>query len=113
MGDKLSIKVYRALASALEMQPDRKIILSDKGDFPSDLYMANGLAQSHEKGHRVVTVAPEDVAENLTEEVAVMMITEVDYRTGRLHNMAEPTKKKAHDVGVLAGLVSFKFPRHI
>lgn len=101
LGDTLSIKVYQALASALEMRPGRKIILSDTGNFPSDLYMADGLAQSLGKGHRVVTVAAEDVAENLTDDVAVMMITEVDYRTGRLHNMVELTEK-AHEVGALA-----------
>ncbi len=43
LGDTLSIKVYQALASALELRPDRKVILSDSGNFPSDLYMAQGL----------------------------------------------------------------------
>ena len=42
MGDTLSIKVYQALASAIEMRPDRKVILSDSGNFPSDLYIAQG-----------------------------------------------------------------------
>jgi kynureninase len=44
MGDTLSIKVYQALASALEMNPERRVILSDTGNFPSDLYMAEGCA---------------------------------------------------------------------
>ena len=46
MGDTLSIKVYQALASALEMNPDRRVILSDTGNFPSDLYMAEGLCRT-------------------------------------------------------------------
>ncbi|MDZ4134429.1 MAG: kynureninase, partial [Paracoccaceae bacterium] len=46
MGDTLSIKVYQALASALEMNPTRRVILSDTGNFPSDLYMAAGLCRS-------------------------------------------------------------------
>lgn len=100
LGDTLSIKVYQALASALEMRPERKIILSDTGNFPSDLYMASGLSQSLGKGHKLLTVAPEDIAANLTDEVAVLMITEVDYRSGRLHDMVELTKK-AHQVGAL------------
>ncbi|MDE3027532.1 MAG: kynureninase, partial [Paracoccaceae bacterium] len=45
MGDTLSIKVYQALASALEMNPARRVILSDTGNFPSDLYMADGLVR--------------------------------------------------------------------
>ncbi|MEO8530581.1 MAG: kynureninase, partial [Deltaproteobacteria bacterium] len=43
VGDTLSIKVYQLLASALEMRPERRVILSDSGNFPSDLYMAEGL----------------------------------------------------------------------
>ena len=46
MGDTLSIKVYQALASALELRPDRRVILSDTGNFPSDLYMAEGLCRT-------------------------------------------------------------------
>ncbi len=46
MGDTLSIKVYQALASALEMNPTRRVILSDTGNFPSDLYMAEGLCRT-------------------------------------------------------------------
>ena len=46
MGDTLSIKVYQALASALEMNPDRRVILSDTGNFPSDLYIADGLVRT-------------------------------------------------------------------
>ena len=46
MGDTLSIKVYQALASALEMNPKRRVILSDTGNFPSDLYIAEGLVRT-------------------------------------------------------------------
>ncbi|MEJ6479058.1 MAG: kynureninase [Octadecabacter sp.] len=100
MGDTLSIKVYQALASALELNPDRRVILSDSGNFPSDLYMAEGLIKSLGKGHELRVVAPEDVEANITDEVAVTMITEVDYRTGRLHDMKALTAK-AHSVGAL------------
>ena len=51
VGDTLSIKVYQALASALEMRPHRKVILSDSGNFPSDLYMAEGLIALLNAGH--------------------------------------------------------------
>ncbi|MFD1193553.1 kynureninase [Seohaeicola saemankumensis] len=100
MGDTLSIKVYQALASALEMRPDRRVILSDSGNFPSDLYMAEGLIASLGRGHELRVVAPEDVAANITDAVAVTLITEVDYRTGRKHDMADLTAR-AHAAGVL------------
>ena len=100
MGDTLSVKVYQALASALEMRPDRRVILSDSGNFPSDLYMAEGLIASLARGHELRVVAPEDVAANITDEVAVTLITEVDYRTGRKHDMAALTAR-AHAAGAL------------
>ncbi len=52
MGETLSIKVYQALASILEMRPGRSVVLSDTGNFPSDLYMAKGLIESLGRGHR-------------------------------------------------------------
>ena len=100
MGDTLSIKVYQALASALEMRPERRIVVSDHGNFPSDLYMAEGLMRSLGKGHELRLMAPEDVVDGLDESVAVLLLTEVDYRTGRKHDMGGLTEA-AHAAGAL------------
>jgi kynureninase len=100
MGDTLSIKVYQALASALDLVPDRKIVLSDSGNFPSDLYMAQGLIGSLGRDHQLKIVDPEEVEAAIDESVAVVMLTEVDYRTGRLHDMQALTRK-AHSVGAI------------
>ncbi|MBO6603155.1 MAG: kynureninase [Roseicyclus sp.] len=100
MGDTLSIKVYQALAAALEMRPDRKVVLSDSGNFPTDLYMARGLLTSLGQGHELRIVDPEDAAGAMDETVAAVMLTEVDYRTGRKHDMAELTRR-AHDAGAV------------
>lgn len=99
-GDTLSIKVYQALAAALKMRPGRKVILSDNGNFPSDLYMAEGLIKTLDQGYELRTPAPEDVADAITDEVAVVMLTQVDYRTGRMHDMAAITEK-AHAAGAV------------
>lgn len=99
-GDTLSIKVYQALAAALKMRPDRKVILSDNGNFPSDLYMAEGLIRTLDQGYELRTPAPEDVAEAISKEVAVVMLTQVDYRSGRMHDM-EAITKRAHEVGAV------------
>ncbi|MEP1110294.1 MAG: aminotransferase class V-fold PLP-dependent enzyme, partial [Nitratireductor sp.] len=101
LGDTLSIKVYQALASALELRPQRKVVLSDNGNFPTDLYMASGLIQSLDKGHELKIVAPEEVEDAIDDTVAAIMLTEVDYRTGRLHDMKRLTEK-AHAAGALA-----------
>ncbi|MEL7211829.1 MAG: kynureninase [Pseudomonadota bacterium] len=100
MGDTLSVKVYQALSAAVEMRPDRKVILSDSGNFPSDLYMAQGLIAQLGQGHELRIVAPEAVTDALTDEVAVAMITQVDYRTGRMHDM-EAITAKAQAVGAM------------
>ncbi|MCO5080777.1 MAG: kynureninase [Rhizobiaceae bacterium] len=101
MGDTLSIKVHQALASALELNPGRRVVLSDSGNFPSDLYIAQGLLKSLDKGHELRIVEPEDIQAAIDESVAVLMLTEVDYRTGRLHDMKALTAK-AHEAGALA-----------
>lgn len=100
LGDTLSIKVYQALASALQMRPERKIILSDNGNFPTDLYMAQGLIDTLDNGHELRVVNPEDVIANINDDVAVVMLTEVDYRSGRKHEMKKITEL-AHAAGAV------------
>ncbi len=57
-GDTLSIKVYQALDAALKMRPERRVILSDAGNFPTDLYMAQGLIGTKDKGYELRTPRP-------------------------------------------------------
>ena len=101
VGDTLSIKVYQALASAIDLVPDRKVILTDSGNFPSDIYMAEGLIKSLGRGLELKVVAPEEVADHINDDLAVLMLTQADYRTGRLHDMADLTAK-AHAAGAIA-----------
>ncbi len=99
-GDTLSIKVFQALDAALRMRPDRRIILSDSGNFPTDLYMADGLLKNLDKGHQIRTPDPADLADAIDKDTAVVMLTQVDYRTGRLHDMQAITEK-AHAAGAV------------
>ena len=100
MGDTLSIKVYQALSSALDLRPDRRVILSDTGNFPSDLYMAEGLIKSLDRDYELRVVAPEDFYDAIDDDVAVTLITEIDYRTGRRHDMQAITER-AHACGAI------------
>ncbi|MGH1477509.1 MAG: kynureninase [Geminicoccales bacterium] len=99
-GDTLSIKVYQALAAALKMRPECQVILSDAGNFPTDLYMADGLIKLIDKGYELRTPAPEEVAEHMTEDVAAVLLTQVDYRSGRMHDMQAITEA-AHAAGAV------------
>ena len=98
VSDTLSIKVFQAVAAGLALAPERRVILSDNGNFPTDLYMVEGLTRLKNDGFELRTPNPEDVMDAITDDVAVVMLTEVDYRTGRKHDMAAIIKK-AHEKG--------------
>ncbi|MGV6848747.1 MAG: kynureninase [Marinibacterium sp.] len=99
-GDTLSIKVYQALAAGLKMRPDRRVILSDSGNFPSDLYMAQGLIDTLGKGYELRLCAHDEMAEAITGDIAAVLLTHVDYRTGQLYDMAAITES-AHRAGAV------------
>ncbi|MCF6321639.1 MAG: kynureninase [Rhizobiaceae bacterium] len=100
LGDTLSIKIYQALASAIDLAADRKIILSDTGNFPTDLYMAQGLISTINQNHELTLVEHEEIEASLNENIAVLMLTHVDYRTGRMHDMQKITRL-AQDLGII------------
>ncbi|MEL7117667.1 MAG: aminotransferase class V-fold PLP-dependent enzyme, partial [Pseudomonadota bacterium] len=101
LGDTLSIKVYQAVSAALALRPDRKVIVSDTGNFPTDLYMTDGLIRHLDQGHTLKLVAPEEVEAAITEDVAAVLLTHVDYRTGRMHDMAKITAAAQHAGAVM------------
>ena len=100
--DSTSINLYKVLSAALNIAaqdaPQRKIIVSERSNFPTDLYIAEALCQ--ERGYQLQLVEPEDIAASLTADVAVLMLTHVNYRTGAMHDMAAVTAA-AHQAGAL------------
>ncbi|MGF1473996.1 MAG: kynureninase [Geminicoccaceae bacterium] len=98
-GDGTSVNLFKALNAALDMAAKRETILSDIGNFPTDLYIAQGVAQRR-SGLSLKTVEPDKVADALSDDVAVLMLTQVDYRTGRLHDMAA-LSEAAHELGIV------------
>jgi kynureninase len=97
--DSTSANLFKALAAARRLRPDRRVVLTDDANFPTDRYVAEGLARL--LGDLEVRVVPTGtVADHLDDEVAVLTLTHVDYRTGALHDAAALTRA-AHDVGAL------------
>ncbi|AYQ28779.1 MULTISPECIES: kynureninase [unclassified Polaromonas] len=100
--DSTSINLYKVLSAALHIAaqdaPARKIIVSERSNFPTDLYIAEALCR--ERGYRLQLVEPEGITAALTAEVAVLMLTHVNYRTGAMHDMAAVTAA-AHAAGAL------------
>ena len=99
-GDTISINLFKLLAAAAKLNPQRRVILSDNGNFPSDLYVAQGFRDLLDDGYELRVVAPEDVMKSIDDSIAFTMITEVDYRSARLHDMKAVTAK-AHAMGAL------------
>ncbi len=97
--DSTSINLYKVLSAALNMagqdHPTRRIVLSERSNFPTDLYIAESLCK--ERGMRLQLVEPEDLLGALNSDIAVLMLTHVNYRTGAMHDMqAFNVQAKSH-----------------
>jgi kynureninase len=96
--DSTSVNLFKLIAAALTMRPGRKVILSEPGNFPTDLYMIAGLDR---QGLATRRLAKRDkLAEALDGDVALLLLTHVHYKTGAMHDMAALTRA-AHAAGAL------------
>jgi len=95
--DSTSINLFKVLSAALRLRPDRTTVVSEAGGFPTDLYIIEGAAGSH---RRRLLDDGEDVGAALDEDVGVVVLGHVDYRTGRLRDMARVTEQ-VHRAGAL------------
>jgi kynureninase len=101
--DSTSVNLFKVLSAAMNIaaadRPSAKRIVSERSNFPTDLYIAEALCRQH--GMELVLVEPEEIAASLSAEVAILMLTHVNYRTGAMHDMAAVTAA-AHAEGILA-----------
>lgn len=96
--DSTSVNLFKLIAAALRMRPGRKVVLSEPGNFPTDLYMIAGLEA---QGLAERRLAPrERIAEALGDDVALLLLTHVHYKTGAVFDMAALTRA-AHEAGAL------------
>jgi len=86
-GNTTSIAIHQALAAALRLRPDRRVIVSDHRNFPTDHYMVEGLAETL-GGYEL-----RDFAQGRFDDAAVVLLSEVDYRTGERHDVPEVTAR--------------------
>ena len=98
--DSTSVNLFKLLCAALEIVPGRRVILSEAGNFPTDLYVAEGVRDLLRQGHELRLVEAEGLLDAIDETVAVLMLTQVDFRTGYRHDMAALTAA-AHRKGAL------------
>lgn len=98
--DSTSVNLFKLAAGALALRPGRKVILSEPGNFPTDLYILQGLAQFL-PGVELRLVEPGGLPDALDDSVALLLLTHAHYKSGELHDMAALTTW-AHEVGALA-----------
>ncbi len=100
--DSTSSNLYKVLSVAITLSltdsPGRRVIVSERDNFPTDLYVAESLARQH--GFELRLVAVDDIPACIDDSVAVLMLTHVNYRTGAMHDMASITAA-AHRAGAL------------
>ncbi|MFC6335602.1 kynureninase [Pseudomonas sp. CCM 7891] len=104
--DTTSINLFKVLSAALSVQrqrqPKRKIIVSESSNFPTDLYIAEGLAELLQQGYSLRLVnSPDELPQAIDQDTAVVMITHVNYKTGYMHDMQALTAL-SHECGALA-----------
>ncbi|RUX30349.1 kynureninase [Mesorhizobium sp. M2A.F.Ca.ET.042.01.1.1] len=99
--DTTSINIYKVLHAALAMRPDRPVIVAEGDSFPTDLYMAEGVSSTRPGTVlRLEGVDAPTIEELIDDRVAVILVNHVNYKSGRLRDMAALTRK-AHDAGAL------------
>ncbi|MBP7003700.1 kynureninase [Amaricoccus sp.] len=100
--DTVSINIFKMLHAAFAMRPDRSVVVAEAGSFPTDLYVAEGAVATCPGARlRLEGVDGPDILDLIDADVAVVLVNQVDYRTGRLRDLAAVTAK-AHAMGALA-----------
>ena len=106
--DSTSINLFKVLSTALRLQAarpqvslaERRVIVSEKSKFPTDLYVAQGLIDLLGNSHELRLVEFDDVMAAIDDRTAVVMLTHVNFKTGAMHDMTAITQH-AHNVGAL------------
>lgn len=98
--DSTSVNLFKLLAAAVGLRPGRRVILSETEQFPTDLYIAEGLAGLLGRGHELRLAEPSEVAASIDDDVAVVCLSHVRFKSGELLDMAELTRA-AHARGAL------------
>ena len=101
VADSTSINIYKALHAALSMRPGRSVIVAEGDSFPTDLYMAEGVASTRPGTTlRLEGRDADDIESLIDDQTAVVLVNHVNYKTGALRDMAALTRR-IHEAGVL------------
>ncbi|MEH6551622.1 MAG: kynureninase [Pseudomonadales bacterium] len=99
--DSTGINVYKTLAAAISMRPDRRVIVMEGSNFPTDNYMAQGLLAQLGGDYEIRFAEEDELEAAIKDDVAVVCLTQVHYKSGRILDMSGLTQK-IHQVGAIA-----------
>lgn len=99
--DATGINLYKVVAAALTLQPDRRVIVMEGSNFPTNNYMVQGLIAQLRDGYEIRFAEADEIMDAIDEDVGAICITHVHYKTGRIHDMAAITER-AHSAGAAA-----------
>jgi kynureninase len=97
--DSTSVNLHKVVWMALGLNSGRKVVLSEQGTFPTDLYVAENAARARGASLRLAA-SPEEIEKSVGDDVALLLLSHTDYRSAYRHDLAALTRK-AHDRGVL------------
>ena len=100
VADSTSINIFKTLSAALQLNPERSVILSETGNFPTNVYMMQGLSANSGGSVRHQMVPTNDLEAHFNDDVAALLITQAHYKTGYLHDMQAITKA-AQEKGII------------
>ena len=98
--DSISINLFKVLSAALKMRPERKVIATTRDNFPTDIYMVQGLLELLGDEYSVRYIDESNIGAQLSDDIAVLMLTQVNFRTGLKLDMQSITAL-AHDKNIL------------
>jgi len=98
--DSVSVNIFKLAAAAVRMVPKRSVLITEPGNFPTDLYMLQGLKELLGDQLQLILVEPDRLADGLSSDTALVLLTHVHYKTGRMLDMGSITQQ-VQDAGAL------------
>ena len=87
--DSTSVNLFKLLSAAFVLRPGRRVLLTDRDNFPTDNYVAEGVAAFFDGKVEIRVLPAEEILAAIDQDVAVVSLTQVNYRTGRIYDMAK------------------------
>jgi len=101
VADSTSVNLFKIVSAALRLRPDRRVIVSERDNFPSNIYMTQGLIDLLGRDHELRLAEPGEVDACIDDDVAVVCLTHVNFRTGAMHDLPAVTER-THAVGAIS-----------